>query len=157
MMPAFTGSICLTILPISLIQSIMFFCSLQSLGSNQSKWPFVAIYVPEVFDGLVCNLFLERTTLTILEKGKAKEQNTCVDLQARYKSKCNSCLNRGNIYYFYEHYKNPPKTNSEIIFCDPLIKLFLGPRGPLGTPSFVRSFVRPSACPRQKSKSHLKP
>ena len=35
--------------------------------------------------------------------------------------------------------------------------LFLGPRGPLGTPLSVRSSVRSSVCPRQKSKSHLKP
>ena len=34
---------------------------------------------------------------------------------------------------------------------------FLGPRGPLGTPSSVRSFVRPFVRPRQKYKSHLKP
>ena len=34
---------------------------------------------------------------------------------------------------------------------------FLGPRGPLGTPSSVRSFVRPSARPQEKSKSPPKP
>ena len=35
--------------------------------------------------------------------------------------------------------------------------IFLGPRGPLRTPSFVRPFVRSFARPRQKSRSHLKP
>ena len=34
---------------------------------------------------------------------------------------------------------------------------FLGPRGPLGTPSFVRSSVRPPARPQEKPKSPLKP
>ena len=53
------GSICLTILPIWLIQSIMFCCSVQSLCSNHSMWPVWTImflksrWYTSIFDGLV--------------------------------------------------------------------------------------------------------
>ena len=43
-----TGSISLTIFQLWLIQSILFCCSLQSICSNHSMWPFEVFYVPDV-------------------------------------------------------------------------------------------------------------